>query len=325
MQLKKVMGLALAASALAAFALVSLPARAEDQFPSRLITLVVPLTPGTAIDILARLYADKLAQLLHQRIVVLNKPGAGGVIGAETVATAAPDGYALLFANSGHSILGLLNKDLPFDPIHDFAGVSTVGVAPAIVVVPPSLGVANLKEFIDLAKSKPGQLNYGSAGIGTSTHLAGAYFAAQTNIKLVHIPYTVSSSILTDMMTGNIQASFDPLAFVLSFLQHGTLRALAVGADDPIADPVKIPTAFSQGVDYRYATWYGILAPAKTPKVVLKKLADAIAQASQDTELQQKIDAQGIKRTIIATDSFDAYINDDLSRLAPLMKSTEQQ
>ncbi len=311
-------------AALVTFAFLSLPARAEDQFPSRLITLIVPLTPGTTIDILARIYADKLARLLHQRIVVLNKPGAGGVIGAEAVATAAADGYTLLFANSGHSILGLLNKDLPFDPIRDFAGVSMVGVAPAIVVVPPSLGVANLKQFIDLAKSKPGALNYGSAGIGTSTHLAGAYFAAQTKIKLVHVPYTVSSNILTDMMTGNIQASFDPLAFVLSFLQNGTLRALAVGADEPVTDPIKIPTALSQGIDYRYATWYGILAPAKTPKAILKKLADAIAEASRDPELQKKIDAQGIKPSIMATDSFDLSINDDLSRLAPLMKSTDQ-
>jgi tripartite-type tricarboxylate transporter receptor subunit TctC len=312
-------------SALVMLAGLSLPAGAEDQFPSRLITLIVPLTPGTTIDILARLYADKLARLLGQRIVVLNKPGAGGVIGAEAVATAAADGYTLLFANSGHSILGLLNKALPFDPIRDFTGVSMVGVAPAIVVVPPSLGVANLEEFIDLAKSKPGALNYGSAGIGTSTHLAGAYFAAQTKIRLVHVPYTTSSNILTDMMTGNIQASFDPLAFVLSFLQKGTLRALAVGANEPVIDPIKISTALSQGVDYRYATWYGVLAPAGTPKAILKTLADAMAQASQDPELQQKIAVQGIKPTIMATDSFDSYINDDLNRLAPLIKSTDQQ
>jgi tripartite-type tricarboxylate transporter receptor subunit TctC len=315
MKFKRLIG-----AALLMLACWSLPARAQDQFPSRLITLVVPLTPGTAIDILARLYADKLAKLLGQQIVVMNRPGAGSVIGAQSVATATADGYTLLFTNSAHAILGFINKSLPFDPIRDFAGVSMVGAAPAIVVVPPSLGVANLKEFIALAKSKPGQLNYGSAGIGTSTHLAGAYFAAQTQISLLHVPYTVSSNIISDMLSGNIQASFDPLAFVLSFLQNGNLRALAVGADEPIADPVKIPTAISQGVDYRYATWYGVLAPAKTPKPVLQKLADAFAAASRDPDLSQKIKAQGINPKIIGLEAFDAYVSDDIARLAPLIK-----
>ncbi len=300
-------------------AILVLPARAADQFPSRLMTLLVPLTPGTTIDILARLYADKLSQLLGQQIVVLNKPGAGGVIGAQSVATATADGYTLLFTNSAHAILGFINKNLPFDPIRDFAGVSMVGAAPAIVVVPPSLGVANLKEFIALAKSKPGQLNYGSAGIGTSTHLAGAYFAAQAKIDLVHVPYTVSSNIISDMLSGAIQASFDPLAFVLSFLQNGSLRGLAIGADEPITDPVQIPTAVSQGVDYHYATWYGILAPAKTPKPVLKTLADAIAKVSQDPDLQQKIRAQGIRPENILLDGFDSYVDKDVERLEPLI------
>jgi tripartite-type tricarboxylate transporter receptor subunit TctC len=309
------------AAALCVLALLTMPplARADDPFPSRPVTLVVPLTPGTTIDILARLYADRLSQLLGQPVVVLNKPGAGGVIGASAVASAKPDGYTLLFANSGHAILGLLNKDLPFDPIRDFAGVSMIGAAPAIVVVPAKLGVNSLKEFIDLAKSRPGEMNYGSAGIGTSTHLAGAYFTAQTGIKLQHIPYTVSQNIISDMLSGNIQASFDPLAFVFSFLQNGSLRALAVGADNPITDPVNIPTAISQGADYRYTTWYGILAPAKTPAPVLKKLADAIAKASQDAELQKKISTQGINPETRALGAFDAYVDADVRRLAPLM------
>jgi len=293
-------------------------ARAQDQFPTRPITLVVPLTPGTAIDILARLYADKLSALLRQQVVVLNKPGAGGIVGAEFVASQNADGYTLLFANSGHSILSLLNKNLAFDPIKGFAGITMVGAAPAIAVAPASLGVTDLKAFIALAKSKPGQLNYGSAGVGTSTHLAGAYFAAQTGIDIVHIPYTVSSNIISDMLSGHIQASFDPLAFVLAFLQNGSLRALAVGADEPIAEPVKIATAISQGVDYRYTTWYGILAPAKTPAVVRKRLADAIVKASEDPGLRKKIEAQGIVPQTRTLEAFDSYVDADVKRLAPL-------
>jgi tripartite-type tricarboxylate transporter receptor subunit TctC len=304
----------------AALLFAALSPAAAQQFPSRLVTIVVPLTPGTTIDILARLYADKLSQVLGQQIVVLNKPGAGGVIGAQAVASAAPDGYTLLFANSGHSILGFLNNNLSFDPIHDFAGVSMIGVAPAIVVTPSALGVTNLKEFVDLAKAKPGTINYGSAGIGTSTHLAGAYFAAQTKTQLIHVPYTVSTGIISDMLSGVIQASFDPLAFVLSFLQNGSLRGLAVAADEPITEPVRIPTAVSQGVDYHYATWYGILAPARTTKPVLKALADAIARVSQDADLQQKIRAQGIRPEITPLDAFDSYIDKDVARLEPLIQ-----
>lgn len=300
-------------------------AQAAEQFPSHQVTLVVPLTPGTTIDILARLYADKLGRLLGQQIVVMNRPGAGGIVGAESVATAAADGYTLLFGNSGHSILGLLNKNLAFDPIKDFAGVSTIGAAPAIVVVPSALGVSDLDAFIALAKVKPGQLNYGSAGVGTATHLAGAYFAAQTNLNLVHVPYTVSSNIISDMLSGAIQASFDPLAFVLSFLQNGSLRALAVGADEPVTEPVKIPTALSQGVEYRFATWYGILAPVKTPKPVLQTLADAFATASRDGELQQKIKAQGIGPEIVALGAFDSYIDGDLAQLAPLVNGIAEK
>jgi tripartite-type tricarboxylate transporter receptor subunit TctC len=292
--------------------------RAQDQYPTRPITLVVPLTPGTTIDILARLYADRLSQTLGQQVVVLNKAGAGGIVGAEAVAGANADGYTLLFANSGHSILGLLHKNLPFDPIKGFAGITMVGAAPAIAVVPASLGVTDLKGFIALAKAKPGQLNYGSAGVGTSTHLAGAYFAAQTGIDIVHIPYTVSSNIISDMLSGHIQASFDPLAFVLAFLQNGSLRALGVGADDPIAEPVRIATAISQGVDYRYTTWYGVLAPAKTPAVVRRKLADAIAKASEDAGLRKKIEAQGIVPQTMTLDAFDSYVDEDIKRLAPL-------
>jgi tripartite-type tricarboxylate transporter receptor subunit TctC len=241
------------------------------------------------------------------------------------VAGAPADGYTVLFANSGHAILGTLNKNLPFDPIADFAGVSLVGEAPAIVVVPPSLGVSNLKEFVELAKSNPGTINYGSAGIGTSAHLAGAYFGLRTGTDLVHVPYTVSATIIADLLGGRIQASFVPLAFVLPLLQDGRLRALGVAANDPVKEPLAIPTAASQGVDYHYATWYGMLAPGKTPKPVLDTLSQAVAEASQDSELQAKFRAQGIELRNIALDKFDAHIRGDMARLDPLLKAIAEK
>jgi tripartite-type tricarboxylate transporter receptor subunit TctC len=301
------------------------PARAQDHYPTRLITVIAPITAGTTIDILARLYADRLSKRFGQQVVVVNRPGAGGLIAAQAVASSPPDGYTLIFVNSGHTILGALNKNLPFDPVRDFAGVSLVGEAPTIVTVPPALDVSNLKEFVARAKARPGTINYGSAGIGTATHLAGAYFALKTDTDLVHIPYTVSATIIADMLGGRIQASFVPAAFVLPLLQDGRLRALAVSAREPVTDPIRIPTALSQGIDYQNATWYGILAPAKTPKAVLQSLSQAISEVGKDVELQAKIRAQGIDPRDIELEQFDLHIQADMARLDPLLKAIADQ
>src|SRR5499433_2502766 len=171
----------LAAVVLAAAMAVGTSAAAQEYYPSRLVSVVVPLTTGTTIDILARLFAENLSKRFGQQVIVANRPGAGGLIAAQTVAGAPADGYTVLLANSGHAILGTLNKNLPFDPVADFAGVSLIGAAPTLVTVAPSLGVRTLRQFVDLAKAKPGTINYGSAGIGTATHLAGAYFASRTD------------------------------------------------------------------------------------------------------------------------------------------------
>ncbi len=271
------------------------------------------------IDILARLYAESLAQRLGQQVIVANRPGAGGLVGAQALASAPADGYTVLLANSGHAILGTLNKNLPFDPVGDFAGVALIGEAPTLINVAPSLGVRTLREFVDLAKAKPGTINYGSAGIGTATHLAGAYFGLQTGTQLVHVPYTVSSTIIADLLGGRIHATFAPAAFTLPLLQDGRLLALAVADDEPIREPVAVPTAVSAGVDYRNATWYGFLAPAKTPPAVLRALHDAIAEAGKDPELQAKIRVQGITPRNIGLGDFDLHIRKDMARLAPLL------
>ena len=309
----------LCALALAIALAAGATAHADDRYPSRVITIVVPLTPGTAIDIQARLYADGLARRFGYQAVVVNRAGAGTLIGAETVANAAPDGYTVLLTNSAHSILGAMNRNLPFDPIADFAGICMVAQAPTIVAVPPSLGVHDLQEFVALAKAKPGTINYGSAGIGTATHIAGAYFAYKTGTELVHVPYTVSQTILTDMLSGNIQATFAPQAFVLPMLQDGRLLALAVADDTPVTEPVKIPTARSSGVDYVNATWYGFLAPAKTPRAVLQVLHDAIVEVGKDPDIQTKIRQQGFVPANIGLHDFDAHIRGDMARLAPIL------
>jgi tripartite-type tricarboxylate transporter receptor subunit TctC len=307
------------AAALALVIAASGLARAEEHYPTRPITIVVPLTPGTAMDIQARLFADALSKRFGYQVVVANRAGAGTLIGAETVANASPDGYTILLTNSAHAILGTMNKNLPFDPVADFAGICLIGLAPTVVTVAPSLGVHTLREFIALAKAKPGTLNYGSAGIGTATHIAGAYFAYKTGTELVHVPYTVSQTILTDMLSGNIQATFAPEAFTLPMLQDGRLLGLAVADDEPVREPIQIPTARSAGVDYINATWYGFLAPARTPRDVLEVLHDAIADIGNDPDIQAKIRVQGITPASIGLRDFDAHIRGDMARLAPLL------
>ena len=309
--------------ALAACAWLCVLAHAQERYPSRVVTIVVPITPGTAMDIQARLYADGLSKRGYQ-VIVENKPGAGTLIGAETVTKASADGYTILFTNSAHTILGTMNKNLPFDPIADFAGVCLTGQAPAIVTVPRSLGVHTLREFVALAKAKPGTINYGSAGIGTATHLAGAYFAYKTDTQLVHVPYTVTQGIITDLLAGTIQATFSPEAFTLPFLIDGRLLGLGVASNTPIHGSIQIPTAVSEGVDYTYSTWYGFLAPTKTPPAILRKLHDDIVEAGKDPGLQDKIRLQGIDPASIGLADFDAYVRNDMARLAPLLASIAQ-
>lgn len=304
---------------LAALACLSLPTRAQDKYPSRLITIIAPISPGTAIDILARLYAEKLSSKFGWRVVVEDRPGAAGAVGGEYVSRASADGYTLICANSGLTFLKYTNRSLKFDPLTSFSGVAIVGQAPAVVTVSPQLGAKDLQAFIALAKAKPGTLNYGSAGVGSATHLAGAYFAQQTGIDLVHVPYTDSTAILADLLGGRIQASFVPAAFVAPLLKEGKLRALAVATDEPLMEPVKIPTAVSQGVNYRFATWYGLLAPAHTPKAIIDTLHEAISSVSRDPELIAKITGLGLISQDQGPDAFEATIRSQVTDLTPVL------
>ena len=309
----------LVAACLAALVWLSLPAPADDNYPSRVITIIAPISPGTAIDIMARLYADQLSSKYGWRVIVEDRPGAAGAVGGEYVSRAAADGYTLICANSGLTFLKYTNKDLKFDPLTSFSGVAILAEAPAVVTVAPQLGVKDLNAFVALAKAKPGTLNYGSAGVGSATHLAGAYFAHQTGIDIVHVPYTDSTAILSDLMGGRIQASFVPGAFVAPLLKEAKLRGLAVGADQPLTEPVAVPTAIAQGVNYRFATWYGLLAPAHTPKPILNALHEAISSVSKDPQLIARITGLGLIPEDRGPDAFDAAIRKQITDLAPVL------
>jgi tripartite-type tricarboxylate transporter receptor subunit TctC len=295
-------------------------AAAQEKYPSRNINLIVPITAGSAVDVLARLYADRLPKVLGVPVLVSNRTGGSGIIAAQAVLGAPADGYTLEVANFGHSIIGALNKNLPFDPVGDFAGVTMVGETPTLITVSPALGVRTLEEFVKLAKSKPGSINYGTAGPGSTTHIAGAYFANQAGIDMVPVTYRSSGDLMADLMSGRIQAFFAPPAATLALVQEGKVLALAISNRDGITKPINVPSARASNINYEYLGWYGFLAPAKTPPDILKALDDAIRQVGQDEELKAKLEAQGITPRILSLRDFDAHIVKELNRIKPVLE-----
>ena len=297
------------------------PALAQDKFPNKPLQLSVPLPPGATVDIIARLYGDKLSQRLGQPVAVVNRPGAGGVIAAEAVAKAAPDGHTLMFGNTQHSINAALLPNMPYDSLRDFTGVAMVAEAPSLVVVNPQLGVRTLNEFLALAKKRPGAINYGAGAAGTATHLAGADFAHHSGIQLTHIAYK-GGGIIPDLIENRIQAMFVPVAFLLSQIREGKLIALAVTSPEPLKFPVSAPSAQEAGLPgYAYSTWYGMLAPAKTPRTVLARLGNEMQRISDEADIREKLLAQGIIPRKMALQEFDAFIRADIDRIGALIKA----
>jgi tripartite-type tricarboxylate transporter receptor subunit TctC len=297
-------------------------ANAQDRFPSKPIQILSPQSPGSATDFVGRMYADKLAKLLGQSVIVQNRPGAGGVLAAQTVAKSAPDGYTLMVVNTQHSMNPALFKDIPFDTVRDFSAVAMVADAPALVYAAPSMGVRTLAEFLALARQKPGEINYGSGGTGSATHLAGAYFASRAGINLVHVPYKTGADLIADILTGRIQVTFSPVAFMLSQVREGKLLALAVTSRQRMSALPDVPTVDEAGLPgYESSTYYGFIAPAKTPRAVIDQLSRALRAAAEDKEIQERYVQQGMVPNFLPPDEFDAFIKADVERVKILVKA----
>lgn len=311
------------AAAVAATLATASPANAQANYPSRSITIVVPIAVGVISDILARLYADKLTHILNTTVVVVNRPGAGGLIGAQSVISSPADGYTVMLANAGHMNLGLFHKQLTFSPVNDFVGVAMIGDIPSAVNVSAALGVKSLKEFVDLAKQKPGSINYIATGVGSNTHIGGAYFEKQANVKLTPVFYKDTNTAASDLVANLSQVVFTPLAAQAGQIQAGTILALAVGAKEPLRTPIFVPTAISQGVDYEFSSWYGILVQKGTPPDIIEKLSNAIGEAHKDPEFKAKIEAQGLISHYLPAAPFAQRIRADIERLSPVVKEIE--
>ncbi|SNT00339.1 Tripartite-type tricarboxylate transporter, receptor component TctC [Tardiphaga sp. OK246] len=286
-----------------------------QSWPNRPIRMVVPYTPGGYTDLMARLVSEKMAIALGQPIVIENKPGANAAIGTDAVAKAAPDGYTFGTVIAAHSVNPTLNPKLPYDAMKDFTYVSLTSVAPLILIATPSLPAKDMKEFIALAKAKPGSLNFASSGIGSAAHLTMEMLKSREGINLQHIPYKGTSGALQDTVGGQINVMFDVIGPLMSQVKSGNAKALAVAAKERVPAAGDVPTMAEAGVpDFVSGTWSGIIAPAGTPKEIVDRVALEAKKALTDPELKKKLDDQGIVPMGTTPDEFRAFVTDEIAR-----------
>ncbi len=265
-------------------------------FPSKPITLIVPFPAGSTTDLIGRIMAQDLAKTIGQPVVIDNRGGAGGTVGTEAVARATPDGYTILMGTIGtHSINPAVYQKINYDPIADFAPVIQYGTAPNVLVVNPEVPVKTLKELAQYLRDRPGQVNYGSSGNGTSNHLSGAMFAARQKVKALHIPYKGGAQAITDLLRGEISFMFYHYLPLLPHIAEGKLRALAITSGKRIDALPNTPTMAEAGMnDFEVSAWFGVYAPAKTPPEIVKALHDAIARGINSAETRKNLEIQGV-------------------------------
>ena len=307
----------------ALLALVS--AAHADDFPTRAIKLVVPFAPGGGNDTVARLVGEGLAAGLGQPVVIDNRPGAGGIIGAEAVARAAPDGYTLFLGGVGsHAINPNLHAHLSYDPIKDFAPITLVASAPLVLVVHPSVPATSVRELIALAKAQPGRLNYASNGNGSSSHLAAVMFASMTGIDIVHVPYKGLSPALADLIGGQVQLMFSSVVAIVPQVKAGKLRALAISSKDRLSLLPELPTIAESGVaGYQSSSWYGILAPAGTPAAIVNRLNAALVKVIAQPAFREALAREGADPVGNSPEAFGAFIAAEKQRLGDVIRQAK--
>jgi tripartite-type tricarboxylate transporter receptor subunit TctC len=318
--------LALALSACLALAATSAThaQAAPKDFPTRPVRVVVPYPPGGSVDPVARLVAQKLTTMWGQQVVIDNRPGASTIIGTEAVAKAAPDGYTLLITASTHVSNALLFNNLPYDSFKDFAPVAALYKAEFVLVENPSVPANTLKEFIALAKSKPGQISYASAGPGNANHMAGELFSRMTGIQMLHVPYKGGGPLTTDLLSGQVQLYFAVPAAVLPHIQSGKLKALATTAETRLPLMPDVPTFAEAGLPgFGMRSWIGMLAPAGTPKAVVNKISADIATILAMPDVKEKLESQGQIPFVAGPEQMAKVMKDDTAEFARIIKAAD--
>jgi tripartite-type tricarboxylate transporter receptor subunit TctC len=309
-----------------AFALGSAGVKAEDKYPSRPVRIVVSFSAGGPTDTVARVMGAKMGDLLGQQFVVENKVGAGGNIGADLVAKAAPDGYTLLMATvSTHAINPGLYKNMPYDPVRDFAPIGQIGVTPTLLGVHPSVPATDVKSLVAVIKENPGKFTYGSSGLGSILHLCGEQFKALAGgVNIVHVPYRGSAPMMSDLVGGQISMAFDATPTALPQAQSGAIRAIGAGMATRMRAMPELPTLQEQGLKgFECYTWNAILAPADTPQPIVDRLSEAIDKALADPAVLKRLQEAGIDPTPGSTPKqAAAFIKAELAKWAPIIKAS---
>jgi len=297
--------------------LCATPAFAQDakDYPNKPIRFIVPYPPAGGTDIVARILTEPLAAALGQPIVIENRGGAGGNVGTDVAAKAAPDGYTVLFTLSSHTINPKLYEKLPFDVEKDFVPISLAALVPQILVANPSVPANNVTEVIALAKREPGKLNYASVGTGSPAHIAGELFKLKAGVDIVHVPYKGGGPAITDTLGGQVQLAFVSIPAALQYVKAGKLKALAVTSDKRSLAAPDIPTIAESGVpDCVVNSWYGALAPAKTPPAIVAKLQAAFVKVLALPEVKERLFLQGAEAASSTSAEFDRRIRDELKQ-----------
>jgi tripartite-type tricarboxylate transporter receptor subunit TctC len=295
---------------------------AGDNYPSKPIHLILPFPPGGGTDILGRVIAERLTTQLGQPVVIENRGGAGGNVGAEAAAHSAPDGYTLVLVAPSLAISPSLYSKLNYDPVKDFAPITLVGTVPNVMVTNMSVPAKTLAEFIALAKSRPEGMNFGSGGNGTSNHLAGELFNLEAGVKLVHVPYKGVNLAMNDVMAGQVQLVVIGIPAALPFIKAGRLRALAVVAPKRLAAIPEVPTAAEAGLpNYEVTTWYGVLAPAGTPKPIIARLNAEIVRVMHAPDLQERFAATGTEPRTSTPEEFADFIRQEMAKWGKVVRA----
>jgi tripartite-type tricarboxylate transporter receptor subunit TctC len=295
----------------------------QAAYPTKPVRLVVPFPAGGTTDLLARAAAQKLSEAWGQQVIVDNRPGAAGNIGAELVAKSAPDGYTLLMGTVGtHAINASLYAKMPYDHVKDFTPVILVAGVPNVLVVNPQLPVNTVPELIAYAKANPGKLNFASSGSGTSIHLSGELFKTMTGVQMTHVPYKGSAPALTDLIGGQVQLMFDNLPSSLTFIKAGKLRAIAVTSTTRAAALPDVPTVADTVPGFEASSWFGVLAPAGTPREIVVKINGEVAKWLASPDAKEKLTAQGANVAGGTPEDFAKHIQAETAKWAKVVKES---
>jgi tripartite-type tricarboxylate transporter receptor subunit TctC len=302
---------------------VTPPSALAQDYPIRPVELVVPFPAGGGTEIVTRYVADGLAKRLGQPFVVLNRPGANTNLGTLAVVRAKPDGHTLLITSFGLAANPSLYRKLQFEPQRDLEPITLIANSPTVLTVPPSLPVNSLSELIAYLRTRPGALNYASYGVGSSPHLAAELFQIVTGTKIVHVPYNGGGPAAVGVMSNQAQALFSSVVTVLGQVNGGTLKAIAIASDRRSELMPNVPTFIEQGLDYKMGTWYGMLAPAKTPPAIIDTLHRASAAVLADTSVRAKIAEQGADVVASSPADFRAFLKDETERLGRVIRDAD--